>query len=93
MSDDPYDRQRRLPGIGDAGQAAIESSEALLPAGPGATWALAYLVRAGVGKAAIHRSTAAPFPHRGAFRFSAPLEVASGAHLALTHLLHSLRTQ
>src|SRR5688500_18504598 len=53
MSDELYDRQRRLPGIGDAGQAAIERSRARLPSGPSAGVALSYLVRAGVGSVAI----------------------------------------
>ena len=105
MNDDLYDRQRRLPGVGDAGQAAIERSTALIPSGPSASIALAYLVRGGVGKVEIHR--AAPpsasavsghwprlaFPHRQQFRFDGPLEVARGAHQALIHLLHSVRTQ
>jgi hypothetical protein len=136
MSDDLYDRQRRLPGIGDAGQSAIERSSARLPSGPSAGVALAYLVRAGVGSVAIlHEATSLDqlsgqrpatsseqlsgqrpatsseqlsgqrpatsseqlsgpsFPHLHGFRFSAPLELARGAHLALSHLIHSLRTQ
>jgi len=92
MSDDLYDRQRRLPGIGDAGQAAIELSRAWIPSGPSAAAALAYLARAGVGRAAIERGAPPPFPHLDCFRFSAPLELARGAHLALSHLLHSVRT-
>jgi molybdopterin/thiamine biosynthesis adenylyltransferase len=93
MSDDPYDRQRRLPGIGDAGQARIEHSEARIPCGPSAAIALAYLVRAGVERATIARDDAEGFPHAGAFRFRGPLEVARGAHLASTHLLRVVRTQ
>jgi hypothetical protein len=93
MSDDPYDRQRRLPGVGDAGQARIERSEARIPSGPSAAVALAYLLRAGVGRARITRDDGAVFPHGGAFRFRAPLELARGAHQALTHLLRVVRTQ
>jgi hypothetical protein len=101
MNDELYDRQRRLPGIGDAGQAALERSRARLPSGPSAGVALSYLVRAGVGSVAIlHDQTPATsseqsssFPHLHSFRFSAPLEFARGAHLALSHLIHSVRTQ
>jgi hypothetical protein len=100
MSDDLYDRQRRLPGIGDSGQSAIERSSARLPSGASAGVALSYLVRAGVGSVAIlHEATSSnqasspSFPHLHGFRFSAPLEFARGAHLALSHLIHSLRTQ
>jgi hypothetical protein len=105
MSDELYDRQRRLPGIGDAGQAAIERSKARLPSGPSAGVALSYLVRAGVGSVAIlqHPSfgqkpatsseQSASFPHLNGFRFSAPLELARGAHLALSHLIYSVKTQ
>jgi hypothetical protein len=105
MSDELYDRQRRLPGIGDAGQAAIERSRARLPSGSSAGVALSYLVRAGVGSVAIiddplpgrRPATSAEqsdsFPHLHGFRFNAPLELARGAHLALSHLLHSVKTQ
>jgi hypothetical protein len=105
MNDELYDRQRRLPGIGDAGQAAIERSRARLPSGPSASAALSYLVRAGVGSVAIlhdplsgqrpatSSEQSASFPHLHGFRFSAPLELARGAHLALSHLIHSVRTQ
>jgi hypothetical protein len=107
MNDELYDRQRRLPGIGDAGQAAIERSRARLPSGPSAGVALSYLVRAGVGSVAIvHDSEqlsgrtpatsseqSPSFPHLHSFRFSAPLEFARGAHLALSHLIYSVRTQ
>lgn len=91
MSEDPYDRQRRLSGVGDAGQGRIESSTARIPAGPSAAIALSYLLRAGVGRAAIVREPGETFPHEHAFRFRTPLEVARGAHLASTHLLHVLR--
>jgi hypothetical protein len=91
---DPYDRQRRLPGIGSAGQSQIERSEARLDAGPGGAIALGFLVRAGVERASITRAAASPdFPHARAFRFGGPLAVARGAHQALSHLLSVVRTQ
>lgn len=93
MTDELYARQVCLPGVGSAGQAAIERSEALIPAGPSASAALAYLVRAGVGRAAICRAPTAVFPHRAAFRFSAPLALAEGAHLACAHLLSAVRNR
>lgn len=91
---DPYDRQRRLAEIGSAGQSKIERSEARLCAGPGAAIALGFLVRAGVERGSITRAVTPPeFPHARAFRFDGPLEVARGAHQALSHLLSVVRTQ
>ena len=94
--DDPYDRQRRLSEIGSVGQSKIECSQAQLAAGPGASVALAFLVRAGVERGSITRTPerAEPaFPHARAFRFGGPFAVARGAHQALTHLLTVVRTQ
>jgi len=91
---DPYDRQRRLPGVGREGQEKIERSEARLDAGPSAAIALGFLVRAGVERGSILRTAApAEFPHAPSFRFDGPLSVARGAHRALTHLLSVVRSQ
>ena len=53
MSAGRYDRQQRLPGVGATGQLRIEHSAALIPAGPSAAVALAYVARAGVERAEI----------------------------------------
>ena len=88
--DDRYDRQRRLAEVGPEGQRAIEASCARLPAGPAATVALSYLVRAGVSRASIERAASEPFTHAAAFRFAAPRAVAEGADCALRQLKAAL---
>lgn len=88
--DDRYDRQRRLPEIGREGQARIEAHTAHLAAGRAAPVALAYLVRAGVGRVALTAREAPEFPHAAAFEFSGPRAVAQGAHQALLELRRAL---
>jgi molybdopterin/thiamine biosynthesis adenylyltransferase len=90
MDSDRYDRQRRLHEVGAAGQLRIEQSEAVIAAGPSASVELAYLVRAGVSRAAIDSSRTRRFSHAEFFRFSGPSAVAGGAEGALAHLLTCL---
>jgi hypothetical protein len=90
MDSDRYDRQRRLREVGAEGQLRIEHSEASIPAGPSAAVEVAYLVRAGVERAAIDSGRARPGAHAAFFRFSAPRAVADGAEGALRHLLSCL---
>ncbi|HLV64809.1 MAG TPA: hypothetical protein VKY73_03320 [Polyangiaceae bacterium] len=92
MSAERYDRQKRLPGVGAAGQLRIERSAAHVPAGPSANVALAYLARAGVGHVEIVPRPAPPFRHAAAFAFDGPCRVAEGAHLAIVHLIEAIRT-
>ena len=93
MIDDRYDRQRRLPGVGRGGQEAIEAFDARLPAGPGSGVALAYLVRAGVGRVTISRGEPPAFAHGDLFQFQGPHRAARGAHLALLELRRALSTR
>jgi hypothetical protein len=90
MKEDRYDRQRRLSGVGEAGQLAIQAWNARVPAGPGEEVALAYLVRAGVGSATVSGAGTSVFPHGDHFSFDGPRAVASGAHRALVELKQAL---
>jgi hypothetical protein len=87
---DRYERQSRLREVGVTGQARIARSEARLGSGPAARVELAYLVRAGVERAAILGASARAFPHEAWFQFSGPQRVAQGASSALDHLLRCL---
>lgn len=90
MDSDRYDRQRRLREVGVEGQLSIERSEAIIPAGRSTAVELAYLVRAGVERAAIDSARVRPLSHASFFRFSGPGAVAEGAEGALRHLLTCL---
>lgn len=90
MMEDRYDRQRRLSEVGIAGQARIEAHEARIGAGPGASIALAYLVRAGLRRVSVERGLRHDFPQAGAFAFAGPAAVAAGAHQALREIRAAL---
>jgi hypothetical protein len=91
--EDRYDRQRRLREVGARGQARIERATATLGTGPETSVAVAYLVRAGVPRVIVENAPSKPIENVDWFRFSAPRVVASGALLALQHLLSSIETE
>ena len=90
MSDarDPrYDRQRRLPEIGEQGQARIRALRAEVRGEDGAWVEAAYLRGAGVAELTFARGEApAPIVHAGIYRFGAARAIAAGAWRALGEL-------
>ena len=91
---DRYSRQRRLPEVGDLGQARIERTSATICGREGATTELVYLERAGVPVDALYpRMPCEPFPHAEWFRFARTREFASGAWRALRTLRRALEQE
>jgi hypothetical protein len=93
QGEDPYSRQRRLPEVGDLGQARLLSAHLIVAAGAEARSEAAYLERAGVGEvlvSALHQPE--PFAHAAHFRHAASSELAAGAWRALRKLLATLGT-
>lgn len=84
---DLFSRQRRLREWGEAGQARVAASQAVVRGLAGAEVEAAYLTRAGVGTV-VHDpgGTPAAFPHDSFFRFAACRDVGAGAWRALAHL-------
>ena len=82
--DDRYTRQRRLPEVGDAGQARLERAALVVAAGPAALPELTYLCRAGARELLISRWHAAEeFTHAAHFRHRESRELATGCWRAL----------
>jgi hypothetical protein len=79
-----YDRQVRLPEVGEAGQARIRDSRIEVCGNDGAILEAEYLCRAGVEVLDITpRKDPKPFRHERAFRFAASRRVGAGAWRAL----------
>jgi hypothetical protein len=82
--DDRYSRQRRLPQVGDAGQARLGQAALSVAAGPAALYELTYLLRAGVGVVAVEGwRVAEPFVHHAHFRHRAARLLGAGSWRAL----------
>lgn len=90
--DDRHSRQRRLPEVGERGQARVAAVQATVAANaPGALVELAYLERAGVERLTLARDVSTlPFRHADWFQHRGPAMVAAGAWRALDQLRHSL---
>lgn len=87
MNEDRFDRQRRLPEVGSAGQERIERAAFEVRGGDGAILETEYLHRAGAQRVSlVPRAEPAPFAHEGAFRFAASRRVGAGAWRALAAL-------
>jgi len=70
MKTDRYDRQRRLPEVGDAGQERLANARLDVNGNDGAILEAEYLCRAGVGALELHpRREPRPFRHENGFRF------------------------
>lgn len=79
-----YDRQLRLPEVGEAGQARIRDARIEVRGNDGAILEAEYLCRAGVEVVSITpRKDPNPFRHEQAFRFAASRRVGAGAWRAL----------
>jgi hypothetical protein len=87
MMDDLYDRQLRLPEVGEAGQARIRDARIEVSGNDGAILEAEYLCRAGVEVLTLTpRREPKPFRHESAFRFPASRRVGAGAWRALDEL-------
>lgn len=84
---DRFTRQRRLPEVGDAGQARLAAADLELSSSDGAMEELAYLCRAGVERVSLNANLEpVPFAHQAAFRFAETRAVAAGAWRALAEI-------
>lgn len=91
MNDDLWSRQRRLPEIGEHGQALIAAESYEVFGSDGAILESEYLHRAGAQRVAIMpRAEPVPFAHEGFFRFAASRRVGAGAWRALAALRRTL---
>jgi hypothetical protein len=94
MNEDPWSRQRRLPEIGDRGQALIAGASFEVRGGDGAILESEYLHRAGAERVVIMpRAEPVPFAHESFFRFAASRRVAAGAWRALSALRRTLEIE
>ncbi|HVJ21127.1 MAG TPA: hypothetical protein VM686_37205 [Polyangiaceae bacterium] len=85
--DDRYTRQRRLPEVGDAGQARLERAALAVAAGPDALTELAYLERAGAREILISRWQAPEvFTHAAHFRHAPSRKLGAGSWRALRQI-------
>jgi hypothetical protein len=92
--DDRYCRQRRLPEVGDAGQARISAALAQVRGRDGAIIESEYLYRAGVERLQILPNlTPEPFIHERHFRFFASRRIGAGAWRALGKLRRALASE
>jgi hypothetical protein len=90
-ADDVYTRQRRLPEVGDQGQARLARAELVVRGTDGAIIETEFLHRAGVERVTIlPRSEAEPFVHEHAFRFFASRRIGAGAWRALAKIRREL---
>jgi hypothetical protein len=88
---DRYSRQRRLPEIGDAGQARIAAITAHVRGRDGAIIETEYLYRAGVERLGISPDLEPEsFVHERHFRFFAARRIGAGAWRALGKLKRAL---
>lgn len=92
MDDDRFSRQRRLPEVGEIGQARLLAAELALPRGAGADVERAYLEGAG-SRVVPSPAAAAPFAHADAFRHPAARDVAAGAWRALRQIRRVLEAK
>ena len=93
MSLDRFDRQRRLPEVGDLGQQRIAAAEFEVRGGDGAVLETIYLHRAGAERVTLSsRKEPEPFAHERAFRHAASRRVGAGAWRALAKLTKVLGT-
>jgi hypothetical protein len=91
MNDDRYCRQRKLPEVGERGQAAIAGAELELRGDDGAIIESEYLHRAGAERVTILPGMEPdPFVHEGHFRFVASRRIGAGAWRALAKLRRTL---
>lgn len=82
-----YDRQLRLPEVGEAGQERIRGARVQVFGNDGAILEAEYLCRAGVEVLTITPSREPKaFRHENAFRFAASRRVGAGAWRALDEL-------
>jgi hypothetical protein len=82
-----YDRQVRLPEVGEAGQQRISAAKVRVSGNDGAILEAEYLCRAGVEVLTLTPShEPKPFRHETAFRFPASRRVGAGAWRALDEL-------
>ena len=88
--EDRYTRQRRLPEVGEAGQARLGQAEAVVRGNQGADVEQSYLERAGVTVRREPEAAPLPFLHAAAFRFEASRGVAAGAWRALVAIRREL---
>jgi hypothetical protein len=87
MSGDRTCRQRRLPEIGERGQATIAQAELVVSGNDGAIIESEYLHRAGAERVTIlPHAEPEPFAHEHAFRFVASRRIGAGAWRALAKL-------
>jgi len=91
---DRYTRQRRLPEVGDEGQARIALARLSVDDSPEAWSEREYLLRAGVGTVTtVPGLEGAPFAHAAVFRHVASRRLAAGSWRALTGLCRLLPEQ
>jgi len=83
---DRHLRQRRLPEVGDRGQAAIAGAPFRVAAGDEAVAEREYLVRAGGTVTLDPALSPEPFPHAASFRHGVPRRHAAGAWRALRQI-------
>ena len=84
---DRFDRQRRLPEVGEAGQARIEHAAVEVRGSDGAIIQTEYLHRAGVERLSITpRLEPEPFRHEAFFRYYAPRRIGAGAWRAIAEM-------
>jgi hypothetical protein len=84
---DRYDRQRRLPEVGDAGQARLAAACVVVRGSDGAIIEAEYLHRAGVERLSITPGLEPkPFRHEQFFRFWAPRRIGAGAWRAIAQM-------
>ncbi len=88
---DRYTRQRRLPEVGDEGQARISAARLSVGDSPEAWSEREYLERAGAGAVTTVAGLAeAPFAHAGTFRHAASRRLGAGCWRALAGLCRLL---
>jgi hypothetical protein len=84
---DRYTRQRRLPEVGDEGQARVAAARLSVGDSPEAWSEREYLLRAGVGAVTtVPALPVPPFVHAAVFRHPASRRLAAGCWRALTGL-------
>lgn len=88
--EDRYTRQRRLPEVGEAGQARLGEAEVVVRGTQGADVEQSYLERAGVRVHHDPKAAPLPFAHAAAFCFDASRGVAAGAWRALVAVRREL---
>jgi hypothetical protein len=86
--EDRFARQRRLPEIGERGQALIGAECFRVAAGREASMERDYLARAGAGMVAVNAELSPePFAHAACFRHEAPRRHAAAAWRAFRQIM------